>query len=43
MYTPRVRFRSTAYQSVDASPLARIGSHGRVGSSSSRASPARTS
>ena len=40
MYTPRVRFRITAYHRVDASPGPWIASHGRAGGESSPASPA---
>ncbi len=43
MKTPRSRFRSTAYQIVEASPVPWIRSHGRGGGSPSTASPASTS
>ncbi len=43
MYTPRSRLRNTAYQSVEASPLPWIRSHGRGGGSPSPATPAATS
>ena len=42
MYTPRSFFLMTAYQSVDASLSARIGNHGRGGSSVSPITPAST-
>ena len=42
MYTPRSFFLMTAYQSVDASLSARIGNHGRDGSSVSPITPAST-
>lgn len=40
MYTPRVRFRITAYHSVDASLGPWIASQGRGGGETSTATPA---